>query len=247
MMYPYHHTRTIHDGLLSEGETETILLTRSAWAGMQRWGAALWSGDTSSHWGSLKVSVQAGLNTQMSGIAWWTTDIGGYSGGDPSDPTFRELIVRWFQYGMTCPLFRQHGARATEIWGYGNVSEAIIADTIKLRTQFEPYLMHLMEVVSQTGQPVNRPLFWDFPGDPTTWSIKTQFMWGPDYLVAPVTAMGAREWPVYLPKGATYKHYFNQKVYQGGQNVTVDAPLNQFPLFKVTRDARAARAAQPAH
>ena len=78
MMYPYHHTRTIHDGLLSEGESETILLTRSAWAGMQRWGAALWSGDTSSHWGSLKVSVQAGLNTQMSGIAWWTTDIGGY-------------------------------------------------------------------------------------------------------------------------------------------------------------------------
>merc|ERR1719345_697117 len=126
MMYPYHHTRTIHDGLVSEGETETILLTRSA-------GAGLWSGDPSSHWGSLEVSVQAGLNTQMSGIAWWTTDIGGYAGGDPSDPTFRELIVRWFQYGMTCPLFRQHGARATEIWGYGNVSEAIIADTIKLR------------------------------------------------------------------------------------------------------------------
>ena len=76
------------------------------------------------------------------------------AGGDPSDPTFRELIVRWFQYGMTCPLFRQHGARATEIWGYGNVSEAIIADTIKLRTTFEPYIMEQMAAVSQTGQPV---------------------------------------------------------------------------------------------
>jgi hypothetical protein len=77
------------------------MLTRSAWAGMQRWGAALWSGDTSSHWGSLKVSVQAGLNTQLSGIAWWTTDIGGYSGGDPSSPEFRELIVRWFEFGVS--------------------------------------------------------------------------------------------------------------------------------------------------
>ena len=73
MMYPYWHTRTIHDGLVSEGESDVVMLTRSAWAGMQRWGAALWSGDTSSHFGSLKVSIQAGLNTQMSGIAWWTT------------------------------------------------------------------------------------------------------------------------------------------------------------------------------
>ncbi len=78
------------------------MLTRSAWAGMQRWGAALWSGDTRSTFDSLKVSIQAGLNTQLSGIAWWTTDIGGYAGGRPSDPTFRELIVRWFQYGATC-------------------------------------------------------------------------------------------------------------------------------------------------
>ena len=135
------------------GESDVVMLTRSAWAGMQRWGAALWSGDTSSHFASLKVSVQAGLNTQLSGIAWWTTDIGagvwkngrrflrrflfmendhllprqardkhqesllkkrprydlagGYSGGKPSDPLFRELIVRWFQFGLTCPLFRQ--------------------------------------------------------------------------------------------------------------------------------------------
>lgn len=101
MMFPYFHTRTFHDGLLGEGESSVVMLTRSAWAGMQRWGAALWSGDTSSHFSSLKVSIQAGLNVQMSGIAWWTTDIGGYAGGDPSDPTFRELIVRWFQFGVT--------------------------------------------------------------------------------------------------------------------------------------------------
>ena len=182
----------IHDGLSSEGETEIMQLTRSAWAGMQRWGAALWSGDTTSTFDSLKVSLPAGLNTQMSGIAWWTTDvseegkislthskvplswtlrfrvvaggqIGGYGGGNPSDPVFRELIVRWFQYGMTCPLFRQHGSRPTEIWLLGNVSEAAVTKVIRLREQFRPYIRTQMERLSRTGQPLNRPLFWDFP------------------------------------------------------------------------------------
>ena len=97
MMFPYFHTQMIHDGLISEGEGEgeIMQLTRSAWAGMQRFGAALWSGDTASSWAVLKTSIPAGLNTQMSGIAWWTTDIGGYGGGKPLDPGFRELIVRW--------------------------------------------------------------------------------------------------------------------------------------------------------
>ena len=97
MMYPYFHTQMVHDGLISEGESsgEIMQLTRSGWAGMQRFGAALWSGDTASSWAVLKASIPAGLNTQMSGIAWWTTDIGGYGGGKPSDPGFRELIVRW--------------------------------------------------------------------------------------------------------------------------------------------------------
>jgi alpha-D-xyloside xylohydrolase len=233
-MYPYYHTQTIHDGLVSEGESEVVMLTRSAWAGMQRWGAALWSGDTSSHWPSLKVSIQAGLNTQMSGIAWcvrstavllyclprmplvlaerkegltecrcccrrslarscrWTTDIGGYSGGRPADPGFRELIVRWFQFGLTCPLFRQHGARATEPWGYGDVSLAAIKKAMQVREDLRSYIMDAMERVSRTGQPINRPLFFDFPEDPESWKTKDVYMFGPTMLAAPVTDMGAR-------------------------------------------------------
>ena len=103
------HVRTVYEGLKSEGESEVVMLTRSAWAGMSRYGAALWSGDTASHWNSLQASVGAGLNVQLSGIAWWTTDIGGYKKGDVNSTDFRQLVYRWFQFGLTCPLFRQHG------------------------------------------------------------------------------------------------------------------------------------------
>ena len=159
MMFPYWHTQSLFDGLRSEGQDDVIMLTRSAWAGMQRFGAALWSGDTQSTFASLKVSVQAGLSVQLSGIAWWTTDIGGYSGGNPADPTFRELIVRWFQYGATCPLFRQHGARNTEPWGYGNESYAAIVKVINWRKSMEPYVLQQMATVNATGMPINRPLW----------------------------------------------------------------------------------------
>ena len=111
------------------------------------------------------------IDQNPSGIAWWTTDIGGYGGGKPSDPVFRELIVRWFQFGLTCPLFRQHGSRPTEIWLLGNESEAAVAKVIALRQHLQPYIHEQMERVSKTGQPINRPLFWDFPEDPHCWAI----------------------------------------------------------------------------
>eukprot|EP00947_MAST-08B_sp_MAST-8B-sp1_P006571 g6571.t1 len=203
MMYPYWHTQAVHDGLVSAGKADgdIVMLTRSAWAGMQRWGAALWSGDTKSRFRSLQVSIPAGLNTQMSGIAWWTTDIGGYAKGDPDDPTFRELAVRWFQYGATCPLFRQHGNRPTEPWLLGNASYAAIVKVIQWRASKAAYVLAAMRAVADTGLPVNRPLFWDFPADPNAWQQTQSFMFGPDYLVAPVTEMGARSWAVYLPTG----------------------------------------------
>ncbi len=109
--YSTDHARAVYEGMASVGETEVVSLIRSAWAGSQRWGAALWSGDIAATWESLGAQVKAGLNVAISGIPWWTTDIGGFQGGDPSSPTYRELIVRWFQYGVWCPLFRLHGDR----------------------------------------------------------------------------------------------------------------------------------------
>ena len=114
----YFHTQTYHDGMSAAGSTDHMMLSRSAWAGMSKHRAVLWNGDTSSTYAYLKTAIQAGQSVQMSGIAWWTTDIGGYGGGKPSDPMFRELIVRWFQFGFACPLFRQHGnGNLAVIWG----------------------------------------------------------------------------------------------------------------------------------
>jgi alpha-D-xyloside xylohydrolase len=99
----------------------------------------------------------------------------------------------------------------------------------------QPYIVQQMELAAQNGQPLNRPLFWEFPDDPLTWDIDDSFMFGDDFLMAPVTDMGARNKTTYLPKGARYRHYFTNVSYDGGQNVTVDAPLDEFPLFHVVR------------
>src|SRR6266702_5305228 len=117
-LYPRENARMVHDGLRAAGEREIISLNRSSWAGAQRYGAALWSGDIDTDFASLRTQIKAGLNVMMSGIPWWTTDIGGFHGGDPDDPGYRELLVRWFQYGTFCPLFRLHGFR-----GHGRILE----------------------------------------------------------------------------------------------------------------------------
>ena len=180
----------------------------------------------------IQISIQAGLNIQLSGIAWWTTDIGGCQGGNPNNTVFNELIVRWFQFGATCPLFRQHGARDTEPWLLSNTSYNLVVDIIKLRTSMRQYVLDQMKAVNQTGLPVNRPLFFEFPCDDGTWDIVDQYMFGTDYMVAPIYTYQARNRSVYFPKASTWQHYFTKKIYDGGQTVTVEAPLEHFPLFK---------------
>ena len=208
------------------------MLSRSAWAGMSKHRAALWNGDTQSKFSYLKVALTAGLSVQLSGIAWWTTDIGGYSGGDPADPTFRELIVRWFQFGLTSPLFRQHGARPTEPWLLGNESFTNVRAMMTLRETLRPYVEGELKETARSGLPLNRPLFFDYPADAKTWAVDDAFMFGRDFLAAPITTMGARNRKVYFPAGATWTHHFTGEVYQGGTSALVDAPLAHFPLFK---------------
>jgi len=113
-LYPHLHARAVHDALVEAGVTDVLTLGRSAWAGSQRYGAAVWSGDVDSSWEALRAQVPAGLNAGLSGIAWWGSDIGGFKGGDAADPGFRELLIRWFQFGTLCPLFRLHGLRRSE-------------------------------------------------------------------------------------------------------------------------------------
>ena len=161
-LYPLAHAQGLYEGLQKEGETDILTLNRSAWAGSQRWGAAVWSGDIASTFPVLAEQVRAGLNIGLSGIPWWTTDIGGFHNGDPDDPYFQELIVRWFQYGVFCPLFRLHGFRAmkgdwwdgsletvtggaNEVWSFGETAYEIIREVLFLRERLKPYLLQQMQ------------------------------------------------------------------------------------------------------
>jgi alpha-D-xyloside xylohydrolase len=242
--YPADHARTIYEGMHSSGETDVVSLVRSAWAGSQKWGAFLWSGDIPATFESLTAQVRAGLNVGLSGIPWWSTDIGGFHGGDPDDHDYRELMVRWFQFGLWCPLFRLHGDRLprdplsqdmsggpNEVWSYGEEVYGIVTDLLRLRERITPYVLDQMAAAAGDGVPVMRPLWFDFPDDPTAWTIEDQYLFGPSVLVAPVTELGARSRRVYLPGGATWTEAFTNERLEGGNWSTAAAPIERIPIY----------------
>lgn len=248
--YPVWYTKMIYDGMTEAGETDVVSLVRCAWAGSQRYGALVWSGDILSTFESFKTQIVCGLQMAMAGIPWWTTDIGGFNDGDIRDPKFRELLVRWFQYGAFCPVMRLHGNRSpyqgamsstgggrcgsgadNEIWSFGENNYEILKKYIEIREQLRPYTRRLMQEASETGAPVMRPLFYHFPEDPKAWDIKDQYLFGDKLLVAPVTEYLQRQRKVYLPAGAEWTEQATGKTYQGGQTVLVDAPLDVIPVF----------------
>ena len=241
-IYPLMHQRAFYEGMRAEGEEEILTLCRSAWAGSQRYGAAVWSGDIQSTFEALRAQVRAGLNIGLSGIPWWTTDIGGFFGGDVSTPYFRELIVRWFQYGLFCPLFRLHGFRMpntkfwdtggpNEVWSFGEEAYSIIRELLFLRERLRPYIMEQMRLAHEKGIPPMRPLFFDFPQDNGCAVVDDQFMFGPDLLVAPVLYEGMRSREVYLPAETPWTDAWTDETFDGGQWVTADAPLERIPLY----------------
>lgn len=244
-IYPLLHQKGFYEGEQAAGEQEIVNLSRSAWAGTQRYGAAVWSGDIPSTFEYLQKSVRAGLNIAMSGIPWWTTDIGGFLSGDIRTDYFKELVVRWFQYGVFCPIFRLHGARlpdngltgadasgaSNEVWSFGETAYGIIRKLMEVRERLRPYLMEQNRVASEIGLPPMRPLFIDFPNDPVAWEIDDQFMLGPDLLIAPVTGQGQTERKVYLPAGADWLDAWTGKAEIGGVTLTVSAPLERVPVY----------------
>jgi len=243
-VYPREHARGFAEGLWAKGEKEIVTLCRSAWAGSQRYGAAVWSGDIDSTFEALAEQIPAGLNIGIAGIPWWTTDIGGFRGGDPSSPYFRELIVRWFQFGVFCALFRLHGVREpaplsgsehiggpNEVWSFGDEAYGVICDQLALRERLRPYVMDLMAAASATGLPPMRALFLEFPDEPDAWLIRDQYMFGPDVLVAPVTTYGARERRVYLPAGASWLDAWTGEPVTGEGWTTAPAPLERIPVY----------------
>ena len=251
-IYPLMYVKRFYDGLKSEGETEVLSLVRCAWAGSQKYGALTWSGDIHSSFRAMREQLQAGLNMSVAGIPWWTSDIGGFLGGDISDPKFRELLVRWFEWGAFCPVFRMHGERSpwhereeefingvrqltsgqdNEVWSFGEDNFEILKKYLFLRERLRPYIRECMDEASLSGMPVMRPLFFDFYKDKTAWEIEDEYMFGPDILVAPVMEENTSERKVYLPEGAIWTDANTKKAYSGGQNVTVPAPLDIIPVF----------------
>jgi len=241
-LYPLLHQQGFHEGLTAEGEAEPLTLARSAWAGSQRFGAAVWSADIPSTFDSLRRQVAGGLNIGLSGIPWWTTDIGGFYGGNIADPAFHELLIRWFQFGVFCPICRLHGVRRmdnkaegehapNEVWSFGEEVYRILSAQLQLRERLRPYVMEQMKVAETRGHPVMRPLFFDFPDDPKAWEVEDAYLFGPDILVAPILEAGARGRTVYLPAGTTWRDARTGETHAGGQALDADAPLDRIPVY----------------
>jgi alpha-glucosidase len=206
-----------------------FLLCRSGAAGMQQYAAGCWSGDVNNTFATLEAQVPLGLNTGLSGIPYWGTDIGGFFHPIPESA---ELYARWFQFGAFCPIFRAHGWvwREHLPWAHGPEVEAICRRYAELRYRLLPYTYTLAWQAHTLGLPLMRPLVLGYPDDPRVWDLGSEYLWGDDLLVAPVTREGATAWPVYLPRGGWYD-FWTQQHYAGPAGVTVDAPLDRLPLF----------------
>ena len=255
-VYPLFHTASVYEGFRRDfGDSRRVMiLARASYLGAQRNGTVFWSSDIVSTWDMLKRSIPAGLNFTASGMPYWDTDIAGFfSPQSPSDyraehnplidgsdargtignyEDYPELFVRWFEWGAFHPIMRAHGERNhNEVWSYGKEAEPILAKYLKLRYQLLPYTYSVAYRSYQTGAPYMRALFMDFPGDPKALDIPDEYMYGPAFLVAPVTEQGATRRAVYLPAGCVWYNYWTNERLHGGQTITVDAPIDTLPLF----------------
>jgi alpha-D-xyloside xylohydrolase len=249
-IYPLKYAQGFYEGMTAERQENIVNLLRCAWAGSQRFGALVWSGDIDSSFESLRIQLAAGLNMGLAGIPWWTTDIGGFHGGVNSDPSFRECLIRWFQFATFSPVLRMHGDREphskplsttgggkcasgapNELWSYGEEVYAILEKYLRLRERLRPYTRGLMSAAHTKGSPIIRPLFYDFPTDDQAWNVEDAYMFGPDVLVAPILFEAQRARDVYLPPGTRWISHGSGEVFDGGQVVNESAPLDHLPVF----------------
>jgi len=250
-IYPVMYAKTFFDGMREAGMENPLNLLRCAWAGSARYGALVWSGDIDSTWECFGRQLRAGLSMAIAGIPWWTTDIGGFHGADYRDPEFHKLLIRWFEWGCFCPVFRLHGNRSplegfdgdmisgvasfgsgapNEVWSYGEDNFEIMKKYLFVRERIRPYVTKLMADAHEKGSPVMRPLFYDFDKDAKAWDVDDEYMFGPDVLVAPVYKEENTR-SIYLPEGASWTYAWDGKAYEGGQTITMDVPFDEIPVF----------------
>ena len=223
-------------------DKRVYILTRSSFAGQQRYAATTWSGDINASWPILRAQISAGLNFTMTGIPYWTTDIGGffaksdYDGHE--DERYRDLYVRWFQFGTFCPIFRSHGTGTPrEMWRFGEPGDVTYDTLVKfdqLRYRLLPYIYSLAWMVTDDDYTMMRGLAMDFRADERVYDIDDQFMFGPALLVNPITEPSGAEDPtrdVYLPEGIAWYDFWTGEQHEGGQTLTVSVPLSTMPLY----------------
>ena len=252
-LFPLVHTQAVAEGSRRDRpEQRNLILARAAYLGAQRYGSLFWSSDISPTWDTLRRQVPTGLDFTASGLAYWGNDIGGWQrlpaqhtpertplldASDARDVVghyddYPELITRWYEYATFTPTLRAHGLRGgTEVWSYGKQAEAIIVKYLRLRYALMPYLYALARHTYDTGAPFMRALFMDFPDDPNVVNLGDEYMFGPAFLVAPVTEQGREARQVYLPAGSDWYNYWTDEKLAGGQTVTVATPIDTIPLF----------------
>jgi len=233
--YPLYVTQSMYEGQRATTDRKrVVILTRSAFAGQQRYGAASWSGDISANWITLQRQIPAGLSFSMSGMPYWTTDVGGFF--RPKDQytseAYHELLIRWFEYGAFCPIFRIHGYQSkAEIWNYGQQVEDILRQYDDLRYRLLPYIYSAAWGVTKSGETLMRSLPLEFSSDQSARDISDQFMFGDALLINPVSAEGAKTRVLYLPAGRDWIDFWTGKRIPGGQRINADAPLNRIPIY----------------
>ena len=252
-IYPLTHTKCIYEGHRKNLPHRCLTLSRSAWTGAQKYGTTFWSSDIFPEWDVLKRQIPTALNFCASGMPYWSSDIGGWQElpDEKSDEdysclllatqnsgerkvtkkNFTELYIRWFQFGIFCPTFRTHGTRKhNEVWSYGEDAEKILVKYLKLRYKLMPYIYSLAYNATKTGSPFMRALWMDFD-DKACAEINDQFMFGDAMLIAPIVEQGAVSRKVYLPKGHSWYDFYTNKLYEGGQTIIADAPIDKIPIF----------------
>jgi alpha-D-xyloside xylohydrolase len=252
-VYPLFHTSALYDGFRKdEPGKRALILARDAYLGVQRNGAIVWSSDIAPTWDTLQRQIPTGLNFAASGFTYWSNDTGGWQYLpaehhpahepllDPSDARanvggyddYPELYTRWFEYAAFLPIFRAHGSRpANEVWSYGHEAEPILEKYLRLRYQLMPYIYSLGFDAWRSGAPFMRALPLAFPGDAKVTDLRDEYMFGPAFLVAPVTEQGATSRQVYLPAGTDWYNFWTNERLKGGQTITVQAPIDTLPLF----------------
>lgn len=250
--YPREHSRAFYEGMKAQGQTDIINLARCASAGSQKYAAVVWSGDINANFTSFRDQLSAGLNIGLAGIPWWTTDTGGFF-GDVRAEHFNELLIRWFQFSAFCPVLRMHGDRSphdiprlsdldygggyldtgrpNELWSYGEDVYKILKKYLDIRLEMKDYIKSVMNEASENGSPVIRTMFYEFPDDEKCWELNDQYMFGSEYLVAPVMYRGMTERSVYLPEGK-WQNIHDNKIYTGSQTITADSPIDIIPVYK---------------